>query len=257
MNPDPDKDRDAGVPLRAHLLELRRRVTYAAISVFVTTVIAFIFHERILILLMEPAQQFVNIPGGKPIYTDLTEFIGIAARTSLLVGLFFSLPFVLYQIVMFVAPGLNPSERRYLYALIPASVLAFIAGAAFGYFVLFPPMVNFLLTFGSEVATPMIRIGSYTNLMLRLLFWMGIVFELPVVMFFLARIGLVSPDALARNRRYALVVAIVLGAIITPTFDPINQMIVAAPIFALYEVSIWVAKLAARRRRRSAAFSAE
>ena len=93
--------------------------------------------------------------------------------------------------------------------------------------------------------------------MLRLLFWMGIVFELPVVMFFLARIGLVSPDALARNRRYALVVAIVLGAIITPTFDPINQMIVAAPIFALYEVSIWVAKLAARRRHRSAAFSAE
>ena len=257
MNPDSDKDRDAGVPLRAHLLELRRRVTYAAISVFVTTVIAFIFHERILILLMEPAQQFVNIPGGKPIYTDLTEFIGIAARTSLLVGLFCSLPFVLYQAVMFVAPGLNPSERRYLYALIPASVLAFIAGAAFGYFVLFPPMVNFLLTFGSEVATPMIRIGSYTNLMLRLLFWMGIVFELPVVMFFLARIGLVSPDALARNRRYALVVAIVLGAIITPTFDPINQMIVAAPIFALYEVSIWVAKLAARRRRRSAAFSAE
>lgn len=257
MNPDSDKDRDAGVPLRAHLLELRRRVTYAAISVFITTVIAFIFHERILILLMEPAQQFVNIPGGKPIYTDLTEFIGIAARTSLLVGLFCSLPFVLYQVVMFVAPGLNPSERRYLYALIPASVLAFIAGAAFGYFVLFPPMVNFLLTFGSEVATPMIRIGSYTNLMLRLLFWMGIVFELPVVMFFLARIGLVSPDALARNRRYALVVAIVLGAIITPTFDPINQMIVAAPIFALYEVSIWVAKLAARRRHRSAAFSAE
>ena len=257
MSRESDKETENGVPLRTHLLELRRRVTYAAISVFVTTVIAFIFHERILILLMEPAQQFVSIPGGKPIYTDLTEFIGIAARTSLLVGLFCSLPFVLYQVVKFVAPGLNPSERRYLYALIPAGVLAFIAGAAFGYFVLFPPMVNFLLTFGSEVATPMIRIGSYTNLMLRLLFWMGIVFELPVVMFFLARIGLVSPEALARNRRYALVVAIVLGAIITPTFDPINQMIVAAPIFALYEVSIWVAKLAARRRRRSAAFSAE
>ena len=250
-----DSDKNEGVPLRAHLLELRRRVTYAVISVSITTVIAFIFHERILIILMEPAQQFVNIPGGKPIYTDLTEFISIAARTSLLVGIFCSLPFVLYQVVAFVAPGLNPSERRYLYALIPASVLAFIAGAAFGYLVLFPPMVNFLLTFGSEVATPMIRIGSYTNLMLRLLFWMGVIFQMPVVMFFLARIGLVNPDTLARNRRYALVAAIILGAVITPTFDPLNQMIVATPIFLLYEISIWVAKFAARRRRRSAAFA--
>ena len=255
MNPDSDKDRDAGVPLRAHLLELRRRVTYAAVSVLVTTVIAFIFHERILIILMEPAQQFVNIPGGKPIYTDLTEFISIAAKTSLLVGLFCSLPFVLYQVVMFVAPGLNPNERRYLYALIPASVLAFIAGAAFGYFVLFPPMVNFLLTFGTEVATPMIRIGSYTNLMLRLLFWMGVIFQMPVVVFFLARIGLVNPDTLARSWRYALLAAVVLGAAITPTFDPINQMIVAVPIFLLYIVSYLVAKLAARQRRRSAAFA--
>ena len=172
-------------------------------------------------------------------------------------GLFVSLPFVLYQIVMFVAPGLNPKERRYLYILMPVSLLAFVAGAAFGYRVLFPPMVNFLLNFGSDVATPLISIRSYVNLMLRLLFWMGIIFEIPVVVFFLAKIGLVSPEALARNRRYAIVVAFILGAVITPTFDPINQALVAGPIIVLYEASVWLAKFAARGRRRSAALNAE
>ena len=235
---------DGSAPLTSHLHELRRRLTYAAVSVLVTTAVAFVFHEQVLILLMEPAQQ-------------LTEFISVAARTSLLVGLFVSLPFVLYQIVMFVAPGLNPKERRYLYILMPVSLLAFVAGAAFGYRVLFPPMVNFLLNFGSDVATPLISIRSYVNLMLRLLFWMGIIFEIPVVVFFLAKIGLVSPESLARNRRYAIVVAFILGAVITPTFDPINQALVAGPIIVLYEASVWLAKLAARGRRRSAALSAE
>ena len=248
---------ERAVSLGSHLTELRRRLTYAALSVLVTTLVAFVFHEQVLILLMEPAQQFVDIPNGKPIYTELTEFISVAAKTSLLVGLFVSLPFVLYQVVMFVAPGLNPKERKYLYLLMPASLLAFVVGAAFGYRVLFPPMVNFLLNFGSDVATPMISIRSYVNLMLTLLFWMGIIFEIPVVIFFLAKIGLVSPEALARNRRYAIVVAFILGAVITPTFDPINQALVAGPIIVLYEVSVWLAKLAARGRRRSAALSAE
>ena len=243
---------DESLPIRSHLLELRRRMTYAAISVLVTTGIAFVFHERLLIMLMEPAQQFVDLPFGKPIYTTLTEFISIAMKTSLLVGLFASLPFVLYQVVMFVAPGLNSRERKYLYALMPATILAFLAGAAFGYFVMFPPMVRFLLEFGSDVAMPLISIGSYVNLMLTLLFWMGLIFEMPVVIFFLAKIGLVKPSFLSRNRRYALVLAFVLGAVITPTFDPINQSIVAAPIIVLYEASIWLAKLAARGQQEPA-----
>ncbi len=246
-----------GAPLVSHLLELRRRLTYAALSVLVTTAVAFVFHEQVLVLLMEPAQQFVDIPGGKPIYTELTEFISVAAKTSLLVGLFVSLPLVLYQVVMFVAPGLKPKERRYLYVLMPASLLAFVVGAAFGYRVLFPPMVNFLLNFGSDVATPLISIRSYVNLMLTLLFWMGVIFEIPVVTFFLAKIGLVSPEALGRNRRYAVVAAFILGAVITPTFDPINQALVAVPIIVLYEVSVWLAKLAVRGRRKSAALGTE
>ncbi|MYC06169.1 MAG: twin-arginine translocase subunit TatC [Chloroflexi bacterium] len=244
---------DKGVPFQDHITELRRRVMYSAIAILITTVIAFIFHEQVLTLLMQPAQGFTNIPSGKPIYTDLTEFISTAMKASLLVGLLTALPFVLYQMVMFVAPGLSPSERRYLYALLPAVVLAFILGAAFGYRVLFPPAIHFLLSFGSDIATPYIRIGSYVSLMISLLFWMGVVFETPIVLFFLSRIGVVSPEQLGRQRRYAIVVAFILGALITPTFDPINQTLVALPIIVLYEVGIWLAKIGARQRSRQRA----
>ena len=242
--------------MREHLLELRRRLMWSAGCVLLTTVVAFAFHRQILRLLMEPAQGFDALPNGKPIYIDLTEFIGTAMKASLLVGLFASLPFVLYQIVMFVAPGLTPRERRYLYALMPASLLAFAAGAAFGYFILIPPMVEFLLNFGGDIASAQIRISSYISLMLTLLLWMGIVFETPIVLFFLSKIGIVTPEFLAKQRRYAIVAAFILGAAITPTFDPINQSLVldqslvAVPIIVLYEVGIWLSRLGRLGRKR-------
>jgi sec-independent protein translocase protein TatC len=242
--------RDRDLPLGQHLIELRRRLTWSALAVAVCTGVSFVFHQQILTLLMEPAQGFAGIPSGKPIYTDLTEFLGIAMKVSLLSGLVVSMPFILFQIGMFVAPGLTPTERRYLYTLLPVSVLAFAVGATFGYRIMFPPAVRFLLSFGNDIADPYIRIGNYVNLMLSLLFWMGIVFETPVVMFFLSRIGVVNHRWLARKRRYAVVVAFVLGAIITPTFDPVNQTMVALPIIVLYEAGIWLARLGGSRRRR-------
>ena len=239
------------LPIRQHIAELRTRVTWSVVAVLAGTAIAFAFHQQVLTFLMAPAQGFDEIPTKQPIYTELTEFLGTAMKVSLLAGLVLALPFVLFQAVMFVAPGLTPSERRYLYALLPLSLLAFVAGAAFGYRVLFPPAVKFLLTFGSDVATPYIRIGNYTNLMVTLLLWMGLVFETPLILFFLSKIGLVTPKLLARSRRYAVVVAFILGAIITPTFDPINQTLVALPIIVLYEVGIWLAKLGGRRQTAS------
>ena len=254
----PESTRESGhamsesrLPFGEHVNELRKRLTRSVIAVVLCTGVAFVFHEQILVLLMEPAQGFAGIPNGKPVFINLTEFISTAMKASLVVGLCFSFPFVLYQMVMFIAPGLTPSERRYLYALMPAAVGAFALGAFFGYRVLFPPAIKFLLGFGSGVATPMISIGSYVGLMLTLLLWMGVVFEMPVVLFFLSRLGIVTPRFLARQRRYAIVLAFVLGAVITPTFDPINQALVALPIVALYEVSIWLSKLAHRGRERS------
>ena len=240
------------LPVRQHFLELRRRITLSAIAVVVCTGLAFAFHSQLLTLLMEPAQGFADIPNQKPVYTELTEFIGAVMKVSLFVGLFASMPFVLYQAVMFMAPGLKPREKRYLYTLLPFSLIVFVVGAAFGYRILFPPAVGFLLSFGSDVATPYIRIGNYVNLMISLLFWMGIVFETPVVMFFLSKIGVVKAEFFAKQRRYAVVVAFILGALITPTFDPVNQALVAAPIVVLYEVGIWLAKLAQRGHKQPA-----
>lgn len=239
-------------PIGQHLRELRRRLTWSAVAVVVCTALAFVFHKQILRLLMQPAGGFTELPSGAPIYTELTEFIGVAMKASLVVGLFGALPFVLYQAVMFVSPGLTGSEKRYLYTLMPLSLLVFVAGAAFGYRILFPPGVRFLLSFGSDVATPYIRIGSYINLMLSLLIWMGVVFELPLVLFFLARIGVVTPEFLARHRRYAVVMAFILGALITPTLDPVNQTLVAAPIIVLYEAGVWLSKLGRWGRARAA-----
>ena len=242
--------RDDSQSLGTHLDELRRRLTWSAIVVVICTVVAFIFHQQILRLLMEPASGFPGVPNQKPIYTDLTEFIGIAMKASLLAGIFTSLPFLLWQLVMFVSPGLNPTEKKYLYILMPVSVIIFLLGAAFGYFVLFPPAVKFLITFGSDVATPMIRIGNYVGLMLSLLFWMGVISELPIVLFFLSRIGVVRPAFLSRNRKWAIVLSFVLGALITPTLDPINQTLVAIPVLVLYEVGIILSKLGVKIRYR-------
>lgn len=242
---------DEARPVSAHISELRKRLTRAAIFVVIATVLAFVFHEQILHFMMGPASQFEGIPRGKPVFTDMTEMIGTVMKVSLFTGIGLALPFIIFEIVQFASPGLTKQERRYLYILLPAVILSFITGVTFGYYVLLPPAISFLLNFGSGIAEPLIRIGSYLNLVVALLFWLGVSFETPIVMMFLARIGIVTPEFLASKRRIALVVAFVAGALITPTFDPINQTFVAVPLFVLYEIGIWLAKLGARARRRA------
>ena len=234
---------DKQLPVRSHLLELRSRLTWSVLAVIAGTIVSFIFHQPILAVLMSPAEGFSEMPTGKPIYTDLTEFIGVAVRVSLLGGVVLSFPFVLFQVVRFVSPGLSLREKKYLYLFVPGALTAFFLGAIFGYKILFPPAVKFLLSFGADVATPYIRIGNYTSLMVTLLFWMGIVFETPIVAFFLSKLGVVTPALMAKNRRYAIVAAFIIGAVITPTFDPVNQALVALPVIVMYEFGILLARV--------------
>ena len=236
--------RDKELPLGGHLNELRRRLITSVITLVITTIIAFAFHPIIFDLLMEPAQGFESLRDQKLVFTQVTEMIGITMKVSLMGGLVLATPIIIYQTVMFVAPGLTSREKRYLFALLPGIMISFAAGATFGYFVLLPPALNFLLNFGSEIATPMIRVGNYINLVFTLLFWLGVSFQTPLVMFFLSKIRVVTPRSLARQRRFAVVVAFILGAVITPTFDPVNQSLVAVPIILLYEIGIWLARLA-------------
>ena len=239
---------DRGLPITAHLGELKSRLIRAVLFLVVATGVALAFHRVILRFLLAPADNLNTFTGGVPIYTELTEFWGTAVKVSVLAGLAASAPFFIYQVVRFVAPGLKPSERKWLYLLVPFALASFASGVAFGYYVLIPPAIRFLLNFGGDVATPLIRIGSYVNLVTMLLFWMGASFELPIVLFFLTRIGVITPKWIAGKRRIAIVGAFIAGAVITPTFDPVNQCLVAGPIIVLYEVGYWLSRLGTGRR---------
>lgn len=237
------------LPLRRHLEELRKRLIISGLATMITTVAAFIFYKQIINLLLIPAGD-LGEEGAKAelVFIEVTEMVAVTMKVSLVSGLVLAFPVILYEIVMFVAPGLAPREKRYLLTFMPAVVLAFVAGIAFGYFVLIPPAISFLLSWGGDIATPTIRIGNYVNVVLMLLFWLGVVFETPVVMFLLAKLGVVSWRGFAHWRKHWVVVAFILGALITPTFDPVNQSLVAVPLLLLYEVGIQVSRLATRGR---------
>lgn len=223
-----------------HLGELRSRLIKCLIAVVITSLISFIFAKQIFNLLILPTEG-INL-----IFIEMTEMIGTYMRVSLASGIILAMPYLIYQGLMFVSPALTPKEKRYLYLILPWVTLMFIGGVAFGYFVLLPPATKFLITFGSEIATPQIKIGNYISIVTRLLVAIGFVFELPVLTTFLARIGVITPKWLADKRKLAIVFAFILAAIITPTFDPINQSLVAIPLIILYEMSIWLAKLVHR-----------
>lgn len=237
--------------LMQHLGELRRRVFICVIALLVGSAVSFVFFEQIIEVLVRPAKDLGLGTGGELIYTEVTELLTTAIKVSFVSGLVLASPIILFQVVMFIAPGLTGREKRYLFGFMPAVLLAFAGGVAFAYYVLTPPALHFLLTFGGDVAVPLIRISNIINLMIRLLFWMGLAFETPLVMYLLSQLGIVTAGSLARFRRYWVVVAFVLAAIITPTVDPVNQALVAGPLLVLYEVGILLARISGRSRKKS------
>ena len=241
--------------LLQHLSELRRRVFICLVAVLAGSAVSFVFFEEIVEILVEPARDLGLGTGGELIYTEVTELLTTAIKVSFVSGVILASPIIVSQGVMFVAPGLTRQEKRYLFGFMPVVILAFAGGVAFAYYILTPPALHFLLTFGGDIATPLIRISNIINLMIRLLFWMGLAFETPLVMFLLASLGIASASSLGRFRRYWVVVAFILAAMITPTVDPVNQALVAGPLLVLYELGILLAWLAGRSRRKSKAIT--
>ena len=244
---------DQQLTLVQHLGELRKRLFISVLALLVGSAVSFAFFKQIIDILIRPARDLGGDAGAQLIYTEVTELLTTSVKVSFVGGFILASPVILYHVIMFVAPGLTGREKRYLLAFLPAVLGAFAAGIAFAYFVMTPPALHFLLTFGGDVATPMIRISNIVNLMIRLLVWMGIVFETPLVIYLLALLGIVNTRMLGRFRRYWVIVSFVLAAIITPTFDPFNQVLVAAPLLVLYELGVLLARLAGRKRTRSEA----
>ncbi|MFC1927986.1 twin-arginine translocase subunit TatC [Chloroflexota bacterium] len=228
-----------------HLAELRKRLIRSLIVVAITSILSFVFYEQIFDILIAPAPPGINLQA-----IEMTEMLGITMRVSLVSGIILAMPCLVYELIIFISPALTRREKRYVYLILPWVALMFAAGVAFGYFILIPRITGFLISWGSNLVAIEPRIGSYINIVTRLLLSVGLVFEMPVVTTFLARIGVIKPKWLADKRKVAIICAFILAAIITPTIDPINQTLVAMPLIVLYEMSIWLAKLVHRKEPR-------
>jgi len=238
---------DKEMTFTSHLAELRQRLIKSVIALVIATLISTIFARYIFEFLIIPAPDDISL-----IYTELTGMLSTYFKVALMGGFVLAMPVLVYQGMMFVSPALTRREKRYVYLALPWIMFMFLAGFAFGYFILVPPATNFLLNFMSDIARPEIKIDNYISIVTRLLVAIGIVFETPVIITFLARLGVIKPEMLSRRRRWAVVVSFILAAVITPTFDPINQSLVAIPLIILYELSILLAKIAYRKRTEAA-----
>lgn len=221
-----------------HLEELRGRLMKSAIALTVTTLFSFIFAKQFLQLLVAPMGE------TPPVSSSPTTTIVVFTKVALISGVALAMPVLVYQLISFIAPGLKPQEKRYLYFVLPGATISFVAGVAFAYFVMLPTAIPFLKGFLSDLIHPNWFIDKYISFITSLLFWVGLSFETPLLIFFLAKLGIVTPAVLSRNRKYAILVIAVLAAIITPTPDPFNMILVMGPLILLYEIGILLAKLA-------------
>jgi len=218
-----------------HLEELRKRIIICLLSIFICAVVCYFYSDKILMLLSTSIDKFVFL---KP-----TEAFVARIKVSFYSGLFVSMPVVIYQIWKFVYPGLLEIERRVLYWIVPFSYLLFVFGVIFAFFVVLPIGIKFLLNYGTENIQPMISIGSYISFVTIFLLAFGIIFQLPLVILLLTKLGIVSPKWLITNRKYAILIIFILAAMLTPGPDIFSQFLMAIPTLLLYEISIFLSKL--------------
>jgi len=224
--------------LLEHLGELRDRLVKAAIALGVTTLFSVIFARRALQLLIAPMGE------NRPVALHPTESIISYFKVALIMGIVLAMPVIIYQLIRFAVPGLTPQEKRYMYVIIPGATVSFALGVAFAGLVMLPFQMRFLQGFMSDLINPSWSIGGYISFATAVLFWVGLSFETPLIIFFLAKMGVVNVQLLTRGRRYAILIVAVLAAIITPTPDPFNMLLVMAPLLLLYELGVLLARLA-------------
>jgi len=221
--------------LIGHLEELRRRAIICILTVVACSLFSYFYSDKILAILKRP------FPHSLVFIAPMEPFV-ITLKIALFGGIALALPMLLLQAWQFTSSGLKEKEKRYLLVYAPFSLLLFLGGASFAYFLVIPIGLRFLLSFGGGSLEPMISINKYLSFITVMILTFGIVFELPLVSLFLVRIGIISPQFLARNRKVAIIAIFVLAAILTPSIDAFTQILMAVPLAILYEVSIWLAK---------------
>jgi len=231
---------DRKLPLTAHLEELRKRLIYSFLAIGVAFAISYAFIKDIVEILMRPLVQVLP-QGSSLVFTAVPEAFLTYFKAAFLTGVFFSSPFILYQIWAFVSPGLYEREKKYVYPYLFVSSAFFLAGAFFCYFIVFPVIFRFFLSFASEEIRPLPAIREYLTFTIKLLLVFGLLFQWPALILFLSRMGVVSAQVLSKNRKYAILIIFVAAAILTPP-DLVSQLLLAGPLLAMYEGSIWMAK---------------
>jgi len=229
-----------------HLEDLRKRIFNSLIALLIAVIPGAIFSKDIFVILAKPVTRYLP-EGQKLAFTSLTAPFALYMKVSFLTAVFIAVPVIFLQIWYFVAPGLYQKERKYVTPFVLFTSLLFIAGALFGYFIVFPFACNFFLNMGSDFQA-LITIDQYFSLMLKLLLGIGAVFETPTLIFFLSRMGIISSRWMIKNFKYAVLVVFIIAAVITPTPDPINQTILAVPMLALYAFGIVIAFLFGKER---------
>lgn len=226
-----------------HLAELRRVLIHSFLAALAATILCWFWSDRLLDILIAP------IAAHGVYFTAPNEAFMTRVKISLMVGLFVVLPFILYRVYGFIVPALYTRERRVVTPLLAATTLLFYLGVGFGFLVVIPQVIDFMLGYGTALMTPLIGVGAYFKFVTQTCLAFGLVFELPVVILFLTGIGLVDPKRLLRTWRYAVVLIVFAAAVLTPP-DVISQIMMAAPILVLYMGSVLLSLLVSRRRRK-------
>jgi len=237
---------DQGQTILEHLNELRIYVTWAAAGLVVGTIVSFAFAQQLL--------DFLIAPYGQQLQTlSPTEGIQTYFRVALVSGAILSMPWILYQLWRFVAPGLHKNEKRYVYVFIPSATFLFLLGVAFAWFILLPSAIGFLSTFMEDLFVAEWTSQEYIGFATTFLFWMGVSFELPLIIYFLARFGVISSQTLREQWRIAIVAIAIIAAAVTPSIDPVTMLLTMVPLVLLYFLSIILAKLGQRQFDRTVA----
>lgn len=228
-------------PLIAHLKELRDRIVVCVIAVAIAFFVTYYFKEQIFRFLMEP---FIKVMPQKSsfIFIGVTEAFITYFKMSVVAALFLAAPVLLYEIWMFVAPGLYDKEKKYVYPFIFFGSIFFIAGALFCYYFVMPTAFRFFVSYAADFITPMPDLKSYMSLCLRLLLIFGFIFELPLVSYYLSKAGIINARMLSSKRRYAILGVFIVSALLTPP-DVMSQLLMAIPLWGLYELSIVIARV--------------
>jgi sec-independent protein translocase protein TatC len=243
------KDKERVMPLMGHLTELRKRITYAAIAVVICCIAAFVEKDYVFAILMYPLR---NTPyKGQTLYAlSVTEPFMSILKVSIYAGLLCSLPFILWQFWAFIMPALYENEKKNIFPYVFLSTGLFLGGVVFGYYVVLPIGLNWLIGFGEGQFQVLLHVDAFVSFCSLFLLAFGSVFELPLIMMLLAWAGIADYKRMRKSRKYAVVLEAVLAMVITPSGDPVSMLLMLAPLLLLYEVGIWLSALVARRKNK-------